>query len=124
MNCIYRASSVEQADIVIAWLAEQDISAFVKDRNMAGNYVALAVAPRGVEICVADPKDAVRAEALLQEHLKSIKSRSGAPANKVIPVLCSECGRQIEFPSELYGSVQTCPSCGRNIDVGDFPRYC
>jgi hypothetical protein len=125
MNCVYRASSVEQADIVIAWLAEEGISAFVKDRNMAGNYVALAVAPRGVEVCVANSEEAVRAESLLQDHLKSIKPKTGGPGvDKVIPVLCSECGRQVEFPGELYGSVQNCPSCGRNIDVGDPPHYC
>ena len=124
MNCVYRASSVEQADIVVAWLADQDIPAFVKDRNMAGGYVALAVAPRGVEVCVTRPDDAARAETLLQDHLESIKLRPGGPADKVISVLCSECGRQVEFPGELYGTVQTCPSCGRNVDVTESPRYC
>jgi hypothetical protein len=124
MNCVYRASSVEQADIVIAWLAEQGIAAFVKDRNMAGNYVALAVAPRGVEVCVASPEEAAQAETLLQDHQKAIKPHPGGPAEKVIPVLCTECGRQVEFPGELYGSVQTCPSCGRNLDVLASPGYC
>ncbi len=124
MNCVYRASSVEQADIVVAWLAEQDVPAFVKDRNMAGGYVALAVAPRGVEVCVTKPEDTLRAETLLKDHFELIKSRSGIPVDKVIRVPCAECGRQAEFPGELYGTVQTCPSCGRNMDVGDPPQYC
>lgn len=124
MNCVYRASSVEQADIIVAWLAEQDIAAFVKDRNMAANYVTLAVAPRGVEICVADSADATKAEALLKAHQDSKRLRSGAPADKVISVLCTECGRQVEFRGELFGTVQACPSCGRNVDVGESPRYC
>ena len=118
MNCVYRASSVEQADIVVAWLAEQDVAAFVKNRNMAGNYIALAVAPRGVEVCVVDPEEAATAEVLLKAHLESIKARPGGPSDKVIPILCTECGRQVEFPGELYGTVQACPSCGGNVDVG------
>ncbi len=124
MNCVYRASSVEQADIVVAWLAEQDVTAFVKNRNMAANYIGLAVAPRGVEVCVVDPEEADKAEILLKAQLELIRMRPGGPSDKVIPILCTECGRQVEFPGELYGTVQTCPSCGRNVDVGDPPQYC
>jgi hypothetical protein len=39
MNCVYRASSAEQADIVVSWLGGQNISAFVQNRNMAGECV-------------------------------------------------------------------------------------
>lgn len=124
MECVYRASSVEQADIVVAWLGEQEIAAFVKNRNMAANYVALAVAPRGVEVCVADPTEAARADVLLKEHLAAIKARPGGSSEKVVPTVCGECGRTVEFPGELWGTVQTCPSCGRNVDVGDPPQYC
>ncbi len=124
MNCVYRASSVEQADIVVAWLAEQDVSAFVKNRNLAGDCVGLAVGPRGIEVCVVDVAEAAKAEALLKAQLELIKMRPGGGSDKVIPILCNECGRQVEFPGELYGTVQICPSCGRNVDVGDPPQYC
>lgn len=124
MNCVYRASSLEQADIIAAWLDEQGISAFVKNRNMAGTYVALAVAPKGVEVCVLDDNQADQARELLKHHERSLKSRKAATQEKVIPVFCTECGRRVEFPGELYGTVQTCPSCGRNIDVGEEPQFC
>lgn len=123
MNCVYRASSVEQADIVAAWLEEQGISAFVKNRHMAGNYVSLAVAPKGVEVCVLDDKQAEQARELLTEHDRGLQARQKATHQKVVPMLCTECGRQVEFPGELFGTVQSCPSCGRHIDVGEEPRF-
>jgi len=124
MNCVYRASSIEEADIVVGWLADQDVPAFVKNRNMAGGYVTLAVAPRGIEICVIDPTKADHAKQLLKEHQESIKSRPMGAFEKVVPVQCGECGKMVEFPGEFYGTVQSCPNCGRNVDVGDPPRFC
>ena len=124
MNCVYRASSAEQADIVVAWLEEQGVSAFVKDRHLGGDCVGLAVGPRGIEVCVVDSEEAARAEVLLKAQLELIKMRPDGSSDKVIPILCSECGRQVEFPRELYGTVQTCPSCGLSVDVGEPPQYC
>ena len=124
MNCVHSASSVEQADIVVAWLSDQGIAAFVKNRNLAAESVGLPVPPRGIEICVADAQEATKAKDLLRTHLESIKSRHGATPDKVIHVLCGECGKRVEFPGELFGTVQTCPSCGRNVDVGEEAHYC
>jgi len=124
MKCVFRASSVEQADIVVAWLADQGVSAFVNDRLMAGTYATFAVAPRGIKVCVADGEDASKAENLLREHGHSIEKRRGTTPDKVIAVQCPECGRQVEFPGEFYGTVQSCPKCRSNIDVGESPRFC
>jgi hypothetical protein len=124
MNCVYRASSVEQADIIVAWLAAQDIAAVVNNRNVAGECVGLAVGPRGIEVSVADSEEAAKAEVLLKAHLESIKMRPVDTSEKMISILCTECGRPADFPEELYGTVQNCPSCGRNVDVVDPPKYC
>lgn len=124
MNCVYRASSVEEADIVVAWLGNRDVAAFVKNRNMAGTYVTLAVAPRGVEVCVLDPGMAEEAKLLLLEHREEVQSRPRGDFEKVVPVQCPECGRMLEFPGEFFGTVQTCPDCGQSVDVGDSPNFC
>jgi putative signal transducing protein len=127
MISVYKASSVEQADIVVAWLDERGIPAFVKNRHMAGNYATFAVAPRGVEVCVIDPEEAERAKALLADHSKAIEDRRRVTPEKVVPVMCSGCGKLTHFPGELFGTVQSCPSCGQNLDVedkGELPRYC
>ena len=126
MNCIYRAISVEEADIVVAWLAEQGVNAFVKDRHALGTiYLFFAVAPKGVEVCVFDPQQADLARNLLANHFADLKHRPmQAPPGKVFRTTCPECGRIADFPSELYGSVQTCPHCRANMDVTEPPAVC
>lgn len=124
MISVYNASSVEHADIVVAWLEEMGISAFVKNRLMAGGYATLAVAPRGVEVCVADPSEAEKAKKLLAEHDQSLEERRRETHERVVPVQCDKCGKLTDFPGELFGTVQTCPSCGEHVDVGEEPKYC
>lgn len=124
MNCVYRASTVEEADIVVAWLADREIFAFVKDRNMAGNHVTLAVAPKGVEVCVADPTLAAQASELLRIHREGQMGQPMGEFEKVVPVQCPKCGSMLEYPGEFMGSEQACPNCGQDIRVGDSPHYC
>lgn len=124
MDCVYRASSVEHADIVVAWLAEREISAFVKNRNMAGGYAPWAIAPLGVEVCVADPEIAAKARSLLGEHQQGLMGHRPHTPEKIVPVNCPECGRLTDFPGELFGSVQSCPKCGASVDVGNGPQVC
>ena len=124
MKCVYRATSLEQADIVIAWLSEQGIEAFVKDRNMAGGYAPWAVAPRGIEVCVVDEAQAVTAESHLAEHQKTLEVRHESTPSKLLATPCGTCGRLLEFPGELNRTVQACPYCGSTVDVGDDQRLC
>lgn len=124
MITVYKASSIEQADIVLAWLDEQGIPAFVKNRHMAGAYATLAVAPQGVEVCVANPAEAEKAKELLAEHESAIKERRRESYEKIVRIQCTACGRLLEFPGEFFGTVQSCPHCGQNVDVETSPRYC
>jgi hypothetical protein len=125
-NCVYRAASVEEADIIVAWLAERSVQAFVKDRHAIGTiYLAFAAAPKGVEVCVLDPAQAGEARKLLQMHFDELSHRpQPVPPGKVFRAVCEECGRPTDFPSELYGSVQTCPNCRANMDVNEPPAVC
>jgi len=126
MNCVHRAVSVEEADIIVAWLADQEINAFVKNRNVIGTvYVPFATAPKGVEVCVLDEEQAKRATELLAEHADELSHRpQPIPPGKVFRAVCEECGRPTDFPSELFGSVQTCPHCRANMDVDEPPTVC
>ena len=125
-NCVHRAASVEEADIVVAWLGEEGINAFVKNRHAIGTlYTPIAIAPKGVEVCVFDEQQAARAIILLANHVEKMRRRSlTAPTGKVSRAVCEECGRPTDFPSELLGSVQTCPHCRANMDVADPPAFC
>lgn len=126
MNCVYRAASVEEADIIVAWLAEREFNAFVKNRNVIGTvYVPMSTAPKGVEVCVLDEAQAKRAKELLAEHADELRHRPlPIPPGKVFRAVCEECGSPTDFPSELFGSVQTCPHCRANMDVNEPPPVC
>jgi hypothetical protein len=117
--CVYRTVSVEEADIIVAWLAEEKINSFVKNRHAIGTgYLALAAAPRGVEVCVFNPDQAERAKALLVEHAdESAVKKLHDAAGPDIEAVCVECGRTSRFPFAQRGSVQTCPHCRQYLDV-------
>jgi hypothetical protein len=118
--------SVEEADIVVAWLADRGVLSFVKNRNVIATvYVPFATAPKGIEVCVLDGEQAKRARELLAEHADELRRRpQPIPPGKVFRAVCEECGRPTDFPSELFGSVQTCPHCRANMDVNEPPAVC
>ncbi len=119
MVCAYRASSVSEADIIVAWLEEQGVPAFVKNRHGVETlYVPGLAAPRGVEVCVADDETAERAKALLADHAQEIAEQSRATrSSSPVEVICEECGRPTVFPPTQRGTVQSCPHCRGHIDV-------
>ena len=117
LTCVYRAMDVAEADIVAAWLDDQDITVHVKDRH-AGSLPPLTVAPQGVEVCVVDPAQAEQAKALVREHLQKRKEKTDEPAmGRTIEAVCEECVVVMRFPFEQRGTVQTCPHCRQYIDV-------
>jgi hypothetical protein len=71
---VHNAGTIEEADIVVAWLDDHGIKAMVKNRHILGTYSGLgAVSHNQVEVCVIRPEDAERARQLLKEHEESIQ---------------------------------------------------
>jgi hypothetical protein len=116
---VYRAASIGEADIVAAWLEEQGIAAFVKDRGMVGLYGPIAMSPLGIEVCVANSEVAVRAAELLREHAADVEAQKGPPVKDTIDVVCEACGATTSFPNEQRGRVESCPKCRAFVDVPD-----
>lgn len=119
MICVYRAADLGEADIVAAWLDDQGITVYVKNRHAVGTMqTPLIVAPKGIEVCVIDPAQVDRAEALVREHLEQRKQKTDEPAmGRTIEAVCEECGKSARFPFEQRGSVQNCPHCRQFLDV-------
>ncbi len=118
MHCVYRALDFGEADIVAAWLEDHGIPVYVKDRLSAGIYGPLAVAPRGVQVCVVDAETAERAKVLLAERKAATPADPDAADNwNDIEVLCPDCRGVAHFPVADAGSVQSCPHCGAFVDV-------
>lgn len=118
--CVHHAANLEEAEVVAAWLDEQAIETFIKDRNITGILPGLsAVAAQGVEVCVADDETANRARKLLEEHFAE-QRRAHAPAGppeEVFQAVCEECGKSTSFHREDCGKVQSCSHCGAYMDL-------
>jgi len=68
---VHNAGTLEEADIVVAWLDDQGIDAMVKDRHSISTFSGIsAVSHNEIEVCVTDPAEAKRALELLanREH--------------------------------------------------------
>ncbi len=116
--CIRKVNSVEEAEIIAAWLEERGVEATVVDSSNPGVMAFGVTDLEGVAIYVADVETADRAKSLLaehdEEHAAVTVTGSGV---ETMDVTCPECGRVGSFPVELRGTVQECPTCGTHIDV-------
>jgi hypothetical protein len=115
--CVYRAASITEADLVVAWLQEGGIPAVGKDIAAATLYGSLAVAPGGIGVCVVDSRDADRARALLEQRRNELNQGRRSSACGTIRATCEECGQSADFPADQRGTVQTCPYCREYVDV-------
>ena len=63
---VHNAGTLEEADIVVAWLDNQGIQAMVKDRHSISAFSGIsAISHNEIEVCVTDPGDAENARELL-----------------------------------------------------------
>ncbi|MGB2985131.1 MAG: DUF2007 domain-containing protein [Phycisphaerae bacterium] len=116
--CIRRTSTVEEADIVVAWLEDRGIEATVVDRDNPGVLAFGVTDDEGIAIWVADAETADRAKALLVEHDRQHeKSPAVAASVNAVDVTCDDCGQLNSFPPKLRGTVQECSNCGTYLDV-------
>lgn len=116
LTCVYRARTVEEGDIVAAWLDARGVAAHVKERHVLGlEFGPLASYRRGVQVCVMGDETAVRARALLVEWEEREDVTETAAGS--VSATCEECGATSEFPGAARGSVQDCPHCHQYIDV-------
>jgi len=73
---VHNAGTLEEADIVVAWLDDQGIKAMVKDRNVLGTLPGVgAVSHNQVEVCVGDTAEAEKARELLKKHAEEVAKR-------------------------------------------------
>lgn len=115
---IRRTSTVEEAEVIVAWLDAEGVSATIIDPDNPGAFAFGVTDAEGIAIGVTDEHEADRATLLLAEHDK----RGSAPpahADSVgeIDVQCTECGRLNPHPGDAAGTVQQCTKCGAHLDI-------
>ncbi len=118
--CVRQTATIEEAELVAAWLEDSGVSATVVGQESLGVH-AFGVTDRdGVHVLVADEPTAERAAALLLELDKQHPHSDGA-ASPEIEVKCEECGYVGMFAPDQRGSVEQCTECGGYIDVPEEP---
>ncbi len=116
--CIRRATTVEEAAIVVTWLEEQGVEATVIDPGNPGVMAFGVTDAEGIEVYVADTETAERARALLAEHdRKKEVGEESRSLSETIEVQCEKCGTTSDFGGDQRGTVQSCSKCGGYMDV-------
>ena len=114
---IRRTSTVEEADIIVAWLSDQGVEALVSDRDNAGVMAFGVTDTEGIEIYVSDAEAAARAGELLAEHDKQNAPGESNGDAMSVEVSCEDCGKKNLFPATATESVRVCPECGAHLDI-------
>jgi hypothetical protein len=116
---IRRTKTIEEAEILIAWLDEHGVKATVLDPDSTGVFAFGVTDPEGVEVYVADEETAEKAKVLLAEHDAERDRAASAEGAAAAPIelKCEECGEVNTFESDLAGTVQECAECGAFVDV-------
>ncbi len=115
---VYQARTLEEADIIVAWLDAQGIRAQVPDRHTVGTFDGLAPALLDIRIEVA----ADQAQAARQLLDSRPHSHPAGPPGATVEATCEDCGATSVFPFESQGQVEDCPRCGRFLDVPPAPN--
>lgn len=114
--CIRRTGSVEEAELLVAWLDESGIDATIIGQDNPGVLAFGVTDHQGIAVFVPDEETAERASAALAEHEKQRGQNTTGEAVDV-DVTCEDCGQLCSFDSGQIGSVQACPECGSFLDV-------
>ena len=111
---------MDEADVVVAWLADHDVTAVIPDRHTTQTLGLPNLIPSSIEVCVADEAQYNRALALIAEHEQTLAQHvaSAVPTGS-LEITCDNCGKKFDVPSREIGHVVDCPHCHEYVDVPD-----
>ena len=111
---------VAEAELMQSSLENEGIPAYLTNDHIIAMDWLLATAVGGVKLQVAH-EDAEAALQIVNEF--QCKQRNRHRTNATLPNMvfdCENCGRKIEFSSARAGGVETCPLCGKYVDVPEM----
>ena len=115
--CIRRVNTLEEAQLLVAWLDEYEIDATVVGAQNPGSLAFGVSDFEGIGVFVPDASTAEHAGKLLAEH--DAQSSASKPDDECLNAKCDECGEVTRFQRDEVGTVQTCAACGAFVDVPD-----
>jgi hypothetical protein len=108
---------VAEAELMQSTLEAQGIQAYLANEHIISMDWLLSAAVGGVQLQVAQA-DAATAEQIVREFQCKHKNRALRGANQpALTFACENCGRTISFPGSRAGGVESCPHCGKYVDV-------
>ncbi|MFQ5462979.1 MAG: hypothetical protein ACE5E5_10180 [Phycisphaerae bacterium] len=123
--CVTTVSTVEEGDVVVAFLESHGIDAHVSDRNTIG----LSGLPptrlfrkesAGIEVVVLGSQQADLAGKLLASRGELADAVDELAERTNMEAECGGCGETLWFCEEDTGGIEECPYCGREIEVPGF----
>lgn len=118
--CIRRAATVEEAEIIVAWLDERGVTATIFDPSNPGVAAFGVTDLEGVAICVKDQGSADLAITFLKEHdLERAATAPSSQSNTGLEIHCDECGKTMTIDPSASRTTFECPHCGAFVDAPD-----
>ena len=105
-----------EAESVRLLLERNGIDVFLQNDHISGTLMINAAG--GVKLQVPDSQ-AKAARVMVDEYRQNVRLRRTPRANEGEEVVfpCDECGMTISLPLRRAGGVETCPHCGKFVDV-------
>ncbi len=121
---VYNASTNQEAMLLKHLLIEAGIEADItQDLSLAGLWMGGSATNIHTPKVWVDRTQAEAAAVHLRDYEQKRLDRSEFAAKEgaagpPVEGRCEECGATSLFPAVQQGSVQTCPKCGKSMDVG------
>ncbi|MBY0514467.1 MAG: hypothetical protein K2P78_11215 [Gemmataceae bacterium] len=111
-RCVLATPDARVAEAIAAWLTHREFPA--EPVTAEGEF----------QVWVANAEHASPAKELLDEQRDAIQAQRErderrAARTGTVSAECEECGKASDWPAAAMGSTQTCPHCGRYMDVPD-----
>ena len=126
---VFIAENQQVADVVIALLAKESITAEAHVRPMETGSDPITGASDATQLStefdirVTSEKQLPEGKAeiarlLAQGALLSVRAQRAARTGNVTAT-CEDCGKSSEWPATAMGTTEVCPHCGNYMDVPD-----
>ncbi len=104
------------AQVAVLALEQAGIQCFLQNETIVAMDWFMANAVGGIKLQVA-AQDATRAHSILAEIRENKFEREESLKDKWVTFRCSNCKNPIAFSGLSLGRVESCPKCGKYVDV-------
>ena len=130
-KCVFVTETPTDADLVVAWLGQQDIPAQVMNPPAPTGPLGMSawsksgISSTAIEVWVTNDTDSERAKGLINAQMQAaseaiVSKESLGP----IDAVCDGCEKTSTFAAAQRGTVQECPHCMAYLDVpGDEDEF-